>query len=491
MSAAEGLGQHAPIPHVWPVRRPRLGKWGGLLVVLTVSALLRTTCFWACCANPARPIVEDSASYIALGRELAAGHSFGRPVLLKDGQDLQWMPELLRTPGYPALLAAARLVAGDALWPILLAQNLLGLALCAGLFFSARHYLGERAGLVVGLLAATDLQAVALSHRILTEILFTALVFVAVVLAARLLEQPTAWKASALGLLLGLAAWTRPTGIALPLVLGGCLMVWAIRRRLGRLALAAALVALVGSGTVGAWVVRNGVVCGDYIFTSVARYNNVAYFACHTLEKAEGITRDEAYQRLCDRMGLSLPEVLHRPLSRQEDQRLRATVRETVAAHVKAFAWTCGTGSANLFFGPDKNILAVLGLPHLSFGVLRPTGPRQAGYLPSALLLVVQSGWLLIVYVLVGRTLYQWVRRRRLPAIVWLGLLTALYILVVSSGPMADPRMRTPAMPLLLLTAGAALMSRREGEGGSGRVELPVQSTKRTQSHTGIPSFPI
>jgi len=43
---------------------------------------------------------------------------------------------------------------------------------------------------------------------------------------------------------------------------------------------------------------------------------------------------------------------------------------------------------------------------------------------------------------------------------VWIALVTAVYILLVASGPLGDPRMRAPAIAPLLLAAAAGLARR-------------------------------
>lgn len=458
----------------------------GLLIVLVVAAAVRAPCFLISCQDPSRQIDEDSPSYLRLGYEVADGHGFGRPVALKPGEPEQWLPELFRTPGYPAIIAAAQLLTGRAVLSVIALQNILGVAMCGGLYLVGCRHFGPGTGLVLGLLAATDLQAVALSNKLLTDFPFEFIVFAALALAGRLPDKPSLPLAAAAACLIGLAAWVRPTGIALPIVFGVCLLAAGLWRRNGRLAATALIVAVLGSGIVGAWIVRNGLVRGDYVLTSVARYNHVAYFGAHTLQHAEGISHQAARARLCDEIGLTEHEILYRPMSRQEKRRLGSTVHRVIAQHPGTFLWISAKDSANLYFGPDKSILSALGLPHISFGIVRQSSNTSSPWI-SWLLLGWETFWLFVVYAMVLRTLFQRLRRRRVPAVVWMGLLVALYILLVSSGPIGDPRMRGAAIPALLLVAAASLGSRTPGRDGQ---LCSIADSQDAQANAGAHSRP-
>ncbi len=158
---------------------------------------------------------------------------------------------------------------------------------------------GPRGGLFLGLFAAIDPQAVGLANKILTDFPFSVMVFAGLIMAARLVDRPSLSLAVLLGALLGLAAWLRPQGIALPLALGVGLLAAGLKRHSRSLALAGATVAFVGMAVTGMWAVRNGVVGGNYILSSVTRYNYVRNFGSHTLENAEGLQDEVACDRLC------------------------------------------------------------------------------------------------------------------------------------------------------------------------------------------------
>lgn len=464
----------------------RRGVWRDIILVLAVAAAVRVPCLIISCQDRARLFDNDSASYLSLADELAAGHGFGRPVALVPEGPKHWTPELFRTPGYPAVLAAGQWLTGDAVLAGIVLQNVLGLALCAGMVLVGRRIFGRPAGLLLGLLAAVDLQAVALADHVLTDFPFAVLVFAAVVLAGRLLDRPSLAMAAALAGLLGAAAWVRPTGIGLPIVLGACLLAAALKRKNVRLAMAAMAVAILGSGLIGAWIVRNGVVCGQYALTSVARFNYVSIFGAHTLEYAEGIPHGVAVGRLCDRIGRGAREILHQPLSRQEDRLLHTVVNEVIERYPGAFLWVSAKRMANLWFGPDKLILRTVGAPEVGFGILRASDGTPVPW-SVWLLLGFSTLWLLGVYALVLRTLLLRLRGRHFAPLVWIALVTAIYLLLVSSGPLGDPRMRAPAVAPLLLAAAAGLSRRPSGrdEIGPATIQHPLIQMPLTSKTSG------
>ncbi len=163
----------------------------------------------------------------------------------------------------------------------------------------------------------------------------------------------------------------------------------------------------------------------------------------------------------CAQMGLSLHEILYRRLSSEENARLHATVNKTIAEHFGAFLRISAKDMLNVWAGPDKEILGALGLPHISFGILREVRQDRPGMIASWLVIATSMIWLLVIYATMARTLYQRLRGRPLPAIAYLGLLAGLYILATASGPMGDPRLRAPAMAPLMLF-GAACLDRRQ-----------------------------
>ncbi len=199
----------------------------------------------------APPLLEwrDSASYTLPALALLDGAGFD--------------PELKRPPLYPLFLTFAFWVFGEDFRGPLLLQHLLG-ALGAGLAYLLGVRLwGRAAGVVAGLLTALNGGLVFLEHSIMAESLFTFLLL-ATVLAAHAATRADAkrWALTS-GILLGMAALTRPGAVvvAAPLALALAWLAPGTRRRrlaIGGLALAGCLALVLP------WTIRNGVVHGTF-----------------------------------------------------------------------------------------------------------------------------------------------------------------------------------------------------------------------------------
>lgn len=126
---------------------------------------------------------------------------------LRDGSG-PWV-ELNRTPGYPLLLAAIFALFGVGAGGILIVQNVLAVASCALVTWTATRLATPRAALAAGVLFAIEPWSLVLANYVLTE---TATVFAVVVAAALALgvRRATVPAALAVGAALAAACLTRP-----------------------------------------------------------------------------------------------------------------------------------------------------------------------------------------------------------------------------------------------------------------------------------------
>jgi hypothetical protein len=148
-------------------------------------------------------------------------------------------------------------------------------------------------------------------------------------------------------------------------------------------------------------------------------------------------------------------------MSSSENSKVRALVIDTIRRYKRAFLLEYMIRSTNTLFGPDKQILIILGLPFVSFGIHPPDRPVTATLPPlSWLLLGFQIAWLAVVYLLGLKTLFLALRDGRTPVVVWICLSLATYVIVLSAGVPGDPRLRWPVIPLLAVVAAASLRSR-------------------------------
>ena len=201
----------------------------------------------------------DETDYHAIATNLAAGEGF---------VSFEGFPTARRPPAYPVFLSALYRATGPVTGAGRLAQVLLGVVVVWLTVRVTSRWFGDRAGRVAGALAAVNPFLVFISGYLLTENLY--LVFVLSALAVT--ASPPGFSASrkraaAAGVLLGLAALTRPSGLPLfewvlaaALVAGG----GAWRRRLAPVALAA----LAFAAVVFPWYARNAEVAGGWVLTT-------------------------------------------------------------------------------------------------------------------------------------------------------------------------------------------------------------------------------
>lgn len=217
---AEGVveSQASPVRSRWTLRR-------GVISVILVSLVLRV---WSLGSLPLI-VTNDGAEYLQWGERVLRGE----PMNIR----------LLRTPGYPYLLAGTFAVFGVGPVGVLIVQHLLGVAACAGVALFAGRRAGPVLGTLAGMACAFDPWLMAFESYALTETTTVALV-VAAILAA-LAPGRRRWpSALAMGLLLGAACLVRPTAqVFVPfLILARALAGWTTWRR----GAGVALIAIVG-----------------------------------------------------------------------------------------------------------------------------------------------------------------------------------------------------------------------------------------------------
>lgn len=189
---------------------------------------------------------DDQVEYLALAHGLLDRGEFTRAA---PGES--FVPEPLRTPGYPLLRAGVCVVAGCGPWPIAIVQGVLFAALAPLTLLIARRALSERAALAAAIATTAYLPFAYFAAIPLSDLPATTILAAAVYATIRAHEGGSGRWAAAAGALLGALALTRPTFVLLPaaLVGAGALAGLPVRRSLRRLVLPAVLL-LVTYGTV-------------------------------------------------------------------------------------------------------------------------------------------------------------------------------------------------------------------------------------------------
>jgi hypothetical protein len=248
----------------------------------------------------------DKSSYVNPARSLLHDGQFDRA----EGSSV---PEFLRTPGYPAFLAAVYGVSAESDTAVYAVQAVLsGLSVFLAVVLGRRLAGSWPVGLAAGVLVAIDPVQAATQGFVGTEGLATVLVTLAVYTGVRFAQSGLAprWGA-AYALALVAATYVRPATFyfaALPaLILGVTALRDPGRRRAvvrGGLALLVPCVVLQG-----AWNVRNQAEVGSWRFSAVESVNLYWYRAAGVVAERDGIGFDEARAELTDDLNDDVTEL--------------------------------------------------------------------------------------------------------------------------------------------------------------------------------------
>jgi len=189
------------------------------------------------------PLYERLASSLLRGDGFSSnGHVFG---------------DSYRTPGYPILLAAFRLLPGSTAAVTGTMQHLIGAAFAVAVLLVAWRFFGRAAGVIAGALLAIAPLQLFVEHAVLPDLAFGVVAGVVVALVAEAAARdraPTGFLIGA-GLLVAVATYIKPNGLILvplvPLVFLLARLGWRPGLRATGIFAATALVA------VSPWVVRN------------------------------------------------------------------------------------------------------------------------------------------------------------------------------------------------------------------------------------------
>jgi 4-amino-4-deoxy-L-arabinose transferase-like glycosyltransferase len=389
-----------------------------LLVLLALAVRVSVTA----ARDLSRPPVKDEWSYSEIARNVAAGNGLFFDIRRTvDGREVDRRLTSLRPPLYPLVLGGLYRAGGGVVVARLL-SCLLG-ALAVGLLHAwGRRQVGEGPAIVAAALFAVWPSAVWASGEMLTEPLY-------LTLALGAMAALVAGRGLAAGVLLGLAALTRPPGLLL-LVPAVVYVLraesFALRRRVALAALTIPVLVLLAP-----WVARNTRLHGRPLLTTNA---GVTFFGANN----DRALADEWPGRW------HLPEEVLAgdppPLGyygwpelteAENDREFRRRGTAWIAGHPGEWFRLAGAKLLR-FFDPDQ---------HSGKGDRRLKG--LAGWLsfgPALLLAAVGLGLAI---------------RRRLPLILILGVIGAP--LATSLIFYADVRARLPAIPGFLLLAGVGI----------------------------------
>jgi 4-amino-4-deoxy-L-arabinose transferase-like glycosyltransferase len=196
------------------------------------------------------PVGGDGLEFHILANQLAAGDGYIQPLIVSPAH----VPTADKPPLYPLLLAVPSLLGWKSIVAHRVVSCLMGAVLVAGAGLLGRRVGGERVGLLAAGIAALYPLIVVLDGAVRSESLYAALIAWLLLAAYRLVDRPSAWRAVAVGALIGLTVLVRSEA----LLLGVLLLATALYRlpsgqRLRPIALAAVVAVLV----ISPWAIRN------------------------------------------------------------------------------------------------------------------------------------------------------------------------------------------------------------------------------------------
>jgi hypothetical protein len=158
---------------------------------------------------------SDQDGYRRLGQTLAATAKFTR---FPDAP--RFVPEVIRTPMYPAFVAVIYKLFGTGQLPVALAQTLVFAALCLVVFAIAQRTTGDDT-IAVGAAAATALfpPIAYFVPLVMTEVWTTLLFTISIWAALRALGARTAGPFALLGFLIAMTTLSRPVFVLFPFAL--------------------------------------------------------------------------------------------------------------------------------------------------------------------------------------------------------------------------------------------------------------------------------
>lgn len=409
---------------------------------------------------------SDSYEYHQLALNIIRHSSFSQSL------SPPFEPETIRTPAYPLLLAGVYSLVGIRPGAVVAIQIVLSAVTMFAASRIASLLFGAGAGLLTAIFLALDPVSLYYSQVMLTETLFTAALTLSLLGMVYASRHSSLVSASWAAICLALAAYTRPTGYYLGILLPAMLF-FAHRRSHGwRAALVSpALICLVFMTLVGAWQIRNYVLTGSAEFSQAKNQYLLIAKAAGIVATRDRISLQEAQQRLAQEHAALLGPTLTRMSQTEVLESQGKFAQRIIVAHPLLLARTTLAGTAANLLGPS-NLAHLFGGDNVALrqAFLEQDFARFPSRDWARALGTWTFGFLFLGVLYIGSWLL--VRHRGVCNLdIALLALTAAYVIIVSSGPEAYSRFRMPIMPILSVLAAGGYVYRegkrweRQGKG--------------------------
>ncbi len=427
---------------------PRL-RW-----ILLLACILRTAIFGAAyfsLRDNTAFYAKDTWSYLQPAIELTTAGSF----------TLHGEPEMFRTPGYAVLLGIG-IKLGHIEFSTLTLQILLSCVTTYLVFRIAKELFDDvRTATWSALAYSLEPLSIIACSWLLSDTLFATLLAAALFFLLRFVRQHLRSQLLLSAALFTAAAYVRPIGYFLPLLLTLVLLLWSLVKRERHFVKPALVFGIVSFALLGLWQVRNYRQTGYSGFSGAADYN--LYF--HQVAALQANAEQRPFYEVMDEMGFydrekyfqAHPEQRSWALAKRYDYMRRAGLNAVWRAPV-IFAKIYLRGLAIALFDPGAaEYLRLFRLYPRSGRLLNTMVSEGLGSIivnivtkqPLLFVLSALFGlWLLLNYALALFGLQP----MNLPLILL--LTTALYQLALSGGTLASGRFRMPVMIVVCILAG-------------------------------------
>jgi 4-amino-4-deoxy-L-arabinose transferase-like glycosyltransferase len=298
----------------------------------------------------------DALDYVLLGRNFFLQGEYSRST------EPPYLPDVLRTPGYPLFAGSLEILGGPGL--IYLVQILLHCGVCVLVSALASTVFNSTASFVAALFVAVHPALIALNFQAMSEMPFLFLLTLTALLLTRMAGSATFAPGRCLvaGLLLGLAILVRPVGLYLPILIAGNLFVseaWA--QSLKRAAYGTLAFVLGTAVVIAPWILRNEAVFGIPHLTTNDTIVLVYFAGAGAYQVHHGIERKEAQELVSQEFGLHPPEHMwNYPRMQQQnlspgemDRKARSAALQVLMRHPAGLIKSCTLGVVKAFLSHD------------------------------------------------------------------------------------------------------------------------------------------
>jgi 4-amino-4-deoxy-L-arabinose transferase-like glycosyltransferase len=411
--------------------------FAGRLVVLTIIALLVRLA----CLHIAMPITltGDEVYYTTVAYNIAGGYGHSRIEEMR----ASWPPAnayFLSMFIDPQVLEERVTDFQQILKPMLVGQAILGCLLVPLVMILSRKLFDDRMSLIAGIITAFYPTFIAFSHYAWAENLFAVLVAAALAAAVYAQQSSRLGMAAITGVLFGLAALTRETGLVIAAACG-LWWVWAADSAGRKRAVArCGLMLLVAIATIMPWTIRNYRVLGGFVPVSTVGWMAVSEGNMFETDDWLHPNRDllVEFRAIHGR----IPDELER-MEYARRTALELIRKEQPTWILKKFVRTSGQ-----LFGPDSFLFRKIS---------RGTYPVMPMAVIRFLLVATVFAYIAVVVAgILGIAITPDRRFKLLPCLV----IGSVFLLHLAAN--ASSRYRLPLMPLLIPYAGYAIIHWRE-----------------------------